>query len=35
MNDENYLFELPPANLKIAEQKFKDPNPIGTEAKPS
>lgn len=33
MNDENYLFELPPANLKIAEQKFRERNPIWTGCK--
>jgi len=33
MNGEKYLFELPPANLKIAEKKFKERNPIWTECK--
>jgi hypothetical protein len=33
MNEEKYLFELPPANLKVAERKFKERNPIWTECK--
>lgn len=33
MNKETFLFELPPANLKIAEKKFKEHNPIWTECK--
>jgi three-Cys-motif partner protein len=33
MNDEGFLFELPPANLKEAEKKFKERNPIWTGCK--
>jgi len=33
MNDEKFLFELPPADLKAAEKKFKAHNPIWTECK--
>jgi three-Cys-motif partner protein len=33
MNDEKLLFELPPANLKVAEKKFKERNPIWTGCK--
>lgn len=33
MNDDRYLFELPPANLKVAEKKFKERNPIWTGCK--
>lgn len=32
-DEENYLFELPPANLKVAQQKFKERNPIWTGCK--
>src|SRR6266853_1773330 len=33
MNDEKFLFELPPADLKVAEKKFKERNPIRTGCK--
>src|SRR5689334_9849745 len=33
MKDEGYLFELPPADLKAAEKKFKERNPIWTGCK--
>ena len=33
MNDEEFLFELPPANLKVAEKRFKERNPIWTGCK--
>lgn len=33
MNDEPFLFPLPPADLKIAEKKFKERNPIWTGCK--
>jgi three-Cys-motif partner protein len=33
MNDEKLLFELPPADLKVAEKKFKERNPIWTGCK--
>jgi len=33
MNEEKLLFELPPANLVVAEKKFKERNPIWTECK--
>ena len=33
MNDELYLFELPPADLKIADKKFRERNPIWTGCK--
>ena len=33
MNDEGLLFELPPANLKAAEKKFRERNPIWTGCK--
>jgi three-Cys-motif partner protein len=33
MNANGFLFELPPANLKIAEKKFKERNPIWTGCK--
>ena len=33
MNEEKFLFELPPADLKVAEKKFKQRNPIWTECK--
>jgi three-Cys-motif partner protein len=33
MSDEGFLFELPPANLKVAEKKFKERNPIWTGCK--
>lgn len=33
MNDERFLFELPPPDLKVAEKKFKERNPIWTGCK--
>src|SRR6266508_2329247 len=33
MSDERLLFELPPADLKVAEKKFKERNPIWTGCK--
>ena len=33
MSAEDFLFELPPANLKVAERKFKERNPIWTGCK--
>jgi three-Cys-motif partner protein len=33
VSDEKLLFELPPANLKVAEKKFKERNPIWTGCK--
>jgi three-Cys-motif partner protein len=33
MNGEGFLFQLPPANLKEAEKKFKERNPIWTGCK--
>src|SRR5712671_4892577 len=33
MNDEKWLIELPPADLKVAEKKFKERNPIWTGCK--
>jgi three-Cys-motif partner protein len=33
MNDEKFLFKLPPADLKVAETKFKERNPIWTGCK--
>jgi three-Cys-motif partner protein len=33
VNAENFLFELPPADLKVAEKKFKERNPIWTGCK--
>src|SRR5207249_11125830 len=33
MKDERFLFALPPADLKFAEKKFKERNPIWTGCK--
>ena len=33
MNDEKFLFKLPPEDLKVAEKKFKERNPIWTGCK--
>ena len=33
MKNEGYLFELPPADLKVAEKKFRERNPIWTGCK--
>src|ERR1041384_2972234 len=33
MKGEGFLFELPPADLKLAEKKFKERNPIWTGSK--
>lgn len=33
MNEEKFLFELPPADLKVAETKFRERNPIWTGCK--
>lgn len=33
MNNEELLFKLPPANLKAAEKKFRERNPIWTGCK--
>src|SRR6266567_4838810 len=33
MSSEKYLFELPPEDLRVAERKFKERNPIWTGCK--